>query len=207
MPRTRRTSVLEALATGEPLMVAAALAPAGPPELLTREGQPVVFCTARFVVADVDAAWARLGATLDAGDADPAVLTDTVAVDDDDDEFIVRGWIRRTGDGLEIETNAEERFERLLSLVRSAAPSAELVEQSRTPAAQALAEGRLPSPPGAASSLTPEQLGLLLAEQGEKIEQRWLDESVPALGGRTPREAAADPAARGELEALLDDFA
>lgn len=206
VPRTRRTSVLEALATGDPRTIAAALAPAGPPELLTREGQPVVFCTARFVVPDLDAAWARLAATLDADDGEPGTLTDTVAVDDDDDELIVRGWVRRTDDGLEVETNAEERFERLLALVRSAAPSAELVEQSRTPAAQALAEGRFRSPPGPVTAPPPE-LAQLLAEQGEKLERRWLDESVPALGGRTPREAAADPAARAELEALLDDFA
>lgn len=37
-------------------------------------------------------------------------------------------------------------------------------------------------------------------------EQRWLSEPVPALGGRTPIEAAADPEARRELDALLDDF-
>lgn len=34
----------------------------------------------------------------------------------------------------------------------------------------------------------------------------WLDLGMPALGGKTPRQAAADPALRGEVEALLRDF-
>jgi hypothetical protein len=37
-------------------------------------------------------------------------------------------------------------------------------------------------------------------------ERRWLDDHVPALGGRTPREAALDPIWRDELEWLLDSF-
>lgn len=36
--------------------------------------------------------------------------------------------------------------------------------------------------------------------------KRWLDEPVPALGGRTPRQAAADPEARGFLMDLLKEY-
>lgn len=205
VPRPRRTSLLAALATGEPLTIAAALAPAGPPELRTREGEPVVFCTARYAVTDLDAAWSRLAAVLEDDDGD--ALVETVTLDEGD--VVVRGWVRRTDDGLEVETNAEQRLERLQQLVRDAAPQARLLEQTRLPAQEALAQGKLPTPPSppGAGDVPPELLAQLLAEQGEKLEQRWLDESVPALGGRTPREAAADPAARAELEALLDDFA
>lgn len=35
---------------------------------------------------------------------------------------------------------------------------------------------------------------------------RWVDESVPALGGLTPREAAADPEARDDLVLLLHEM-
>ena len=38
------------------------------------------------------------------------------------------------------------------------------------------------------------------------MERRWLRESVPALGGRTPIEAGADPTRREELERLLASF-
>ena len=37
-------------------------------------------------------------------------------------------------------------------------------------------------------------------------EQKWLDEPIPALAGHTPRQAAADPARRGDLIGLLDSF-
>jgi hypothetical protein len=37
-------------------------------------------------------------------------------------------------------------------------------------------------------------------------EQSWLDESIPALGGVTPREAADDPTRRDDLVRLLDSF-
>jgi hypothetical protein len=36
--------------------------------------------------------------------------------------------------------------------------------------------------------------------------KQWLDESIPALGGLTPRQAAADKAGRRELDALLKDL-
>ena len=37
-------------------------------------------------------------------------------------------------------------------------------------------------------------------------EQRWLDDEVPALGGLTPRQAAADPIGRRDLERLLSQM-
>jgi hypothetical protein len=37
-------------------------------------------------------------------------------------------------------------------------------------------------------------------------EGRWVNESIPALGGMTPRQALEDPVMRRELEALLDDM-
>lgn len=46
----------------------------------------------------------------------------------------------------------------------------------------------------------------MVAQYVEQFEQRWLDESIPALGGATPREAAADPIGRHELERLLRSF-
>jgi hypothetical protein len=45
-----------------------------------------------------------------------------------------------------------------------------------------------------------------LEKLADQFEQRWLDESVPALGGSTPRQAAADPTRREDLIALLRSF-
>lgn len=44
------------------------------------------------------------------------------------------------------------------------------------------------------------------AELSRQAQARWPDEHVPALGGLTPREAAADPTMREQLERLLDEF-
>lgn len=33
--------------------------------------------------------------------------------------------------------------------------------------------------------------------------KKWLNEPIPALGGKTPRQAASDPAMREQLEELL----
>lgn len=49
-------------------------------------------------------------------------------------------------------------------------------------------------------------LARLNAELSRQAQARWLDEEVPALGGLTPRQAAADPTRREQVERLLDEF-
>jgi hypothetical protein len=39
-----------------------------------------------------------------------------------------------------------------------------------------------------------------------QYEQAWLDESIPALSGATPRQVAADPSRREDLVRLLASF-
>lgn len=46
----------------------------------------------------------------------------------------------------------------------------------------------------------------LNAELSRQAQARWVDENVPALDGLTPRQAAADPTRREQLERLLDEF-
>ena len=40
----------------------------------------------------------------------------------------------------------------------------------------------------------------------DQMEHRWCDGRVPALGGLTPRQAAANPTRREQLDRLLDSF-
>lgn len=49
-------------------------------------------------------------------------------------------------------------------------------------------------------------LARLSAEVSRQMQARWLDDQIPALGGLTPRQAAADPTRREQLERLLDEF-
>ena len=46
-----------------------------------------------------------------------------------------------------------------------------------------------------------------VAELEEKMLRQWIDESIPALGGLTPREAVKTPEGRQQVLALLDHIA
>lgn len=67
---------------------------------------------------------------------------------------------------------------------------------------------------GGASGRFGEVMGQIPAELRDQVleevtrsyEERWLDSAIPALGGRTPREAAADPDLRPDLLTLLAEF-
>jgi hypothetical protein len=53
---------------------------------------------------------------------------------------------------------------------------------------------------------SPPELAQMAAALAEEHWKEWLDTPVPALGGETPRRAAASEAGRERLAALLDDF-
>jgi hypothetical protein len=81
------------------------------------------------------------------------------------------------------------------------------VEEERTDVATArarsLAEGRdLAIPDEAPSAEVLEVLSAFIREK----EDAWIDETLPALSGLTPRQAASDPTRREDLVALLNEF-
>ncbi len=45
----------------------------------------------------------------------------------------------------------------------------------------------------------------MVAEYVARHYDRWIDEAIPALGGRTPRAAMRDPEGAELVEALVDD--
>lgn len=134
---------------------------------------------------------------------------------------ILRGAIGRDDVGrLVVEANSVERLRRLQDRLLAATPAATLVDESTVPAEKMFtekaaeaeaAEGLGLSDPGHAadppdSGLTPKQERELMAQMMRQHEETWPDIELPALMGRTPRQAAADLQLRPELEALLDDF-
>ena len=66
-------------------------------------------------------------------------------------------------------------------------------------AAQAMAGTGIGSP---APSMSVDEREAIMA----MFEEQWLSEPVPALGGITPREAAADPTRREQVRRLIDSF-
>ena len=57
-----------------------------------------------------------------------------------------------------------------------------------------------------ADSPRPPELEAIEAELARKHWDVWLDTKVPALGNRTPRQAAESASGRERLEALLADY-
>jgi SEC-C motif len=212
--RRRRRALLELFDGGyEPWEVAAFFGPQPPPLLRNREGHLLVQCTATYDLpeAAVEAAWRRLAAELEEDDGPDRLLAIGQL---DDGEEVIRGSVHRQQRQLTITANSVERLGELHQQVLAAAPGSRLVSESIVPMEELLAEGeqdpRATADPDAEAQrlgLSPEEEAALLEQVMRDYEQRWLDQELPALDGRTPRQAAAEGgSALAELHALLDDI-
>ncbi len=167
-----------------------------PTRVVTRDGHSMVVCEARF---EVDAAGIRrkLGRRYGAGQDDSWTWSE---------DSHIHGTLRLEGKELLVDAMSEPRFADLLDAVASMDPKAKLLHQKRTPADRALAEQReLP----ARAATIPENdpvIAAALDEHIRKYEREWIDDSIPALEGITPRQAAADPTRRDDLIRLLESF-
>lgn len=163
------------------------------PVLTTREGEALVVHRARMTPM---LAWDEFAAGLDAEfDAEPGGGRWLEHHELDDDDIIIRTFLRRDGDDLVVETNAQERWDRVLVTLRGVDPDLVVV-----PEAVEDVDGR--DDRVDLGALPEGYLEDFMREQ----EERWLDEEVPALGGVTPRQAADDPTRREDLRALLRSF-
>lgn len=208
VPMRARHSLLELMDTDPSgFEMAAWLAACETLTVTTREGQPIVLCEARYRLPDPDEAGTALAAQLDP--AGEGRCVEHVEIEGDK---IVRGFIDIDGDVATITTNAVERLERLRAILLDAAPGAVLSDEQRTPADELIARarsGELETEDKKPDDLPPEaraQLEQLMEAEMDRLERRWVDESVPALGGLTPRQALDDPTRRDDLVQLLREF-
>ncbi len=206
--RMRRAAML-ALFDGDqydPDEVASFFRPQRPPKLRNRDGEDVVMCEAVYDVDD-GGAWRALAENLGPieDDGDELVL---VGREGAEGERLHRGTVTRDGGRWTVSTNSLERFAELTDLVLDAASEAVLVTESKTPADQAMAEHRERGADPTEESDLPPGHQAAMDEYLRKYELAWVDDEIPALGGRTPRAAVAEGgAALAELEAMLDDMA
>lgn len=162
-----------------------------PPTIVNTDGHDLMQCDARLrvgadIAAALDDAFERVR---DHEWYDSAEL---------EGETRIRAIIVLDGDTLTVSTNSEERMDETLATVARIDPSAEVVADERT-GIDELGEA---APPGE----TDPAVAAALDEYIRMRETNWLDESIPALEGLTPREAADDPTRRGDLIRLLDSF-
>ena len=203
LPRALVAQLLHAIDDVDPIAIAATVGETmRPPRMQNTDGHDLVLHTMRWRCPDsVDVGAALLGTAMKA-DSDGASWTlvrDTTGQTD-----AVIAHLRLAGDELTGDVNSDQRAAELLALVTEALPDAHLLDDERRSIEEAMAEidpDEAPTPP----QLDP-AMRQVLADFVAEHERRWLDESIPTLGGRTPREAAADPIGREELEHLLDSF-
>ncbi len=121
-----------------------------------------------------------------------------------EDERILRAQLTLDGDTLTVSTHSEPRVERVLGVLRAAIPELEVVSDDRVPLRPGeMPEFRAPLPGADAADASDPAVREQIVDS---MERRWMRESVPALGGVTPLEAAADPTRRQDLERLLASF-
>ena len=185
-----------------------------PPRLANTEGHSLVMCEAELHTADPSA----LAAGFDDHyrredtDEDESSGSSWVELTEIDGMDGLRASLRLEGHRLIIDTNSEERLDAILAIVRSIEPAIALVSQRKEPVPTVRDAARLAEALPAEAMEESARLNDLpevraaVAEHMRRYEKQWLDLPVPALDGRTPREAVADPTRRDDVRRLLASF-
>ncbi|MFP5283682.1 MAG: SEC-C domain-containing protein [Actinomycetes bacterium] len=184
-----------------------------PPTLANTEGDPLVLGKAELHTDDPAALTAALDRVYRREEVpdDPAVA-EWVEIRTIDGLDRLTASLRLEGTTLVVTANSEPRLDGALATVRRLQPSLVLRSEERLPMgdlrqAARLAE-TLPSTAQQASADLNDlpEVRAALAQHMRAYEEQWLDLPVPALAGRTPREAADDPTRRDDLVRLLASF-
>jgi hypothetical protein len=212
-------SVLAAIDTEDPFEVASALAPVfAPPKLTNTDGHIMEAHSPRWrLPVGCDAS--TVGAALESVGFESGAAVEDVEIDEIDELSWVLTTIGQIGptiisqlflrsdcpDELVGDANSAERAEALIDLVAAALPDAELIDHEVQTLAD-LARSYDPERVSSELDVTDPEVAEVLANFMQSMEERWIDESIPALGGRTPRDAITDPIGREQVEQLLASF-
>lgn len=179
-----------------------------PPTLQNTEGEPLMFCETILRSPDPAALAAALDAVYESTDSgdDSALWLEHVTTHGTQR---IRATISLTGSDVTVETNSDNRRDRVLQRLTSLQPGLQVVTETRR-AVEDMQEAASRAPRGAttAGALDPRDpaVAAALDQFIHDQEQAWLDEPIPALGGATPRQAADDPTRRQELIRLIDGY-
>jgi hypothetical protein len=193
-------SLLDLLDRGDPAAIAGWVARLErPPELRNRDQEETVLCKVVLEVPSEASARQTLDRLYDQAE-EAGTWTESFALSPD--ERIDRAMLHLEGNELSLQTNSEERADRVLTALKAAIPPLRVVSDER----KGLEELRRSLPPGSPTSppvVVPPEVREQIQAQ---LEKHWCDEAVPALAGMTPRQAAADPTRSEALVRLLREF-
>ncbi len=228
-----RASMLEALAPGAtPEARRAAIVPEpGSLRLQNTSGDPLLFITLRLDAGDASEVTAALDGRLGRDGDEPAWHTteDTPSMD----AAVTATFRLDDASCLVVEVNSLRRRDAAIVLIDEVRPGAAVTAEQRVPMARARAAEAERSLAKAVESILAgrpatdgagrdgggehgedgedgehgedEVMQEAMAAVRADLDRQWLDHPVPALGGRTPRQAAAgdDDEARADLRTLL----
>jgi SEC-C motif len=200
-----------------------------PPAVANTDGDPLEFHTLRFDLPDPTAAVAQLrdlAAGVEEEDFESGIERDAAGRVVRADiswlragpgtamENTVLGRIKVEAGRLSAEVNSAKRAAALRALLDRRLPGARvlpsvvqsshaLVEEAH---ARALAGAPLPPDPEQERLMAMPEVQAALRETLRRHYRSWPDEQLPALGGRTPRQAVQDADGREAVQALLRQF-
>jgi hypothetical protein len=183
-------------------------AAARPKKLVNTDGDDLLLTTDHFDFAPADRAdiWAKLG-TLEGVDADHSDAADGHLTAFKQGNAIHSHWentvighLALTDGRLEVETNSVKRADRLRAKIEAAC-GARLRHRARAHA-DPLSSAPSPRHSRPRAPPSPEEEEALRAFR-EQHYRHWLDEPVPALGGKTPRQAARSRLGLRQVDLLL----
>ncbi|MGF2945127.1 SEC-C metal-binding domain-containing protein [Mycobacterium sp. Lab-001] len=181
-----------------------------PPVLLNTEGEPLTMCDAVLRAADPEALARGLDGLYEREEGesgDTLVWFEHVVTHG---MQRVRAHLELTGDELHVHANSAERFDRVLAAVRALDASVSVLSETREPLGDLRDAQRLAGDDAESEVIddvaADPALAAALQDMIHMYEAAWLDESLPALAGHTPRQCADDPTRRPDLIRLLDSF-
>ncbi len=180
---------------------------ATPPRLQNTSGEPLLLTTDRFTVtpgarADVARALESSGATPGAHRGEFLFLAPG---ERSGDAETVTATARLTDDSLTVETNSLARADAHRTRIEAACGT--LIRHRIRAHADPQAAFSFGAPaPAEPAAPRPAEAARLEREFKEHYYTQWLDEPIPALGGKTPRGAVRTAAGRRQVDLLLRDI-
>jgi len=165
------------------------------PTLVTAEGDAVVMTRSLFKVIDAE----RLAAALDVASDLERVDNAWIWLESGSNRLL--GTFRLEDDRLSVETFSHGRDRRACALVTSLASSS--VQYEGTTLSGPVSKANTGARDSDLVEITDPQAAEMVTKFHERYYREWVDTPVPALNGRTPRQAAADGRSRPKLVELL----
>jgi hypothetical protein len=169
-----------------------------PPRLSTREGEDMRVCKVALETGDPDVAREVLDRFYDPNGEGQWTESHELG----NGESISRATIELHGSVITIETLSEPRVERVLKVLLAEIDGTVVSDDRRDFDPSVPPPGPRQPPMSMEDPAVKETLRTFIAER----ERIWCDEEIPALGGLTPRQAAADPVGREALDRLLGEY-